>query len=91
MKTQSDFTSTDCQGRGHADLIQTAKPFPDDEMHWFATTAYERSIAYNQSREDELCRKWMNHALSLAHYYRDGGVLEKVMQDNYTKLNWGQA
>ncbi|KAK6210675.1 sporulation-specific protein 22 [Pestalotiopsis sp. IQ-011] len=70
---------------------KTAKPFPDDEMHWFATTAYERSIAYNQSREDGLCRKWMNHALSLAHYYRDGGVLEKTIQDNYTKLHWGPA
>ncbi|KAH8205291.1 hypothetical protein TruAng_000538 [Truncatella angustata] len=68
---------------------ETKKSFPEVELEWFATTSYNQAIDYNLSREDELSRKWIGHAFTLAYHLHDGGVLEKTMQKCYTKLSWG--
>ncbi|KAK9785215.1 putative Meiosis protein SPO22/ZIP4 like-domain-containing protein [Seiridium cardinale] len=68
---------------------KTQKPFPENELVWFATTTFNQAVDYNLTKDDELCQKWMGYAFSLAHYVCDGGVLEQTMQDHYTKLSWG--
>ncbi|KAI0125122.1 meiosis protein SPO22/ZIP4 like-domain-containing protein [Xylariales sp. AK1849] len=70
------------------EAAQTENTFPALELEWFATTAFNHGIDCYQSQEDELSKKWIHHAFTLAHYHLDGGVLEKHLQDQYTQLRW---
>ncbi|KAI1873577.1 hypothetical protein JX265_005199 [Neoarthrinium moseri] len=66
----------------------TEKPFPKLELEWFATTAFNQGVDYYEAHEDELSKKWISQAFTLAHYHRDGGVLEKALQEHHTRLKW---
>ncbi|KAK8038870.1 hypothetical protein PG993_007281 [Apiospora rasikravindrae] len=63
-------------------------PFPPLELEWMAATCFNHGLDLYGSNEDELSRKWVEYALSLAHYIRDEGVLERHLQDRYTSLKW---
>ncbi|KAI1866259.1 uncharacterized protein JN550_007647 [Neoarthrinium moseri] len=66
----------------------TEKPFPKLELEWFATTAFNQGVDYYEAQEDELSKKWISQAFTLAHYHRDGGFLEKALQEHHTRLKW---
>lgn len=67
---------------------QTDKPFPSVELEWLIATTFNNGIDLYGNQEDELSRKWIGHAFELAHLHRDGGVLEKQLHDNFTRLRW---
>jgi hypothetical protein len=58
------------------------------ELEWFTVTAFNHGVDLYGSHEEELSKAWILHALTLAHYLRDGGELERQLQDRYTKLKW---
>ncbi|KAI3327671.1 SPO22-domain-containing protein [Xylariaceae sp. AK1471] len=62
--------------------------FPPRELEWITITAFNHGVDLYGSHEDELSKAWVSHALTLAHYLRDGGELERQLQDKYTKLKW---
>lgn len=61
---------------------------PDTEIEWFIATTFNHGVDLYGSGEDELSKKWLQHAMTLAHYYQDGGVLEKDLQERCTRLQW---
>lgn len=61
---------------------------PATEIEWFVATAFNHGVDLYGSGEDELSKKWLQHAMTLAHYYQDGGVLEKDLQERCTRLQW---
>ncbi|KAH8677915.1 meiosis protein SPO22/ZIP4 like-domain-containing protein [Xylariales sp. PMI_506] len=69
-------------------LVEIGKPFPMCEVEWLTTTSFNHGIDFYQSGEDDLSRKWIDHAFTLAHFHQDGGVLETLLQDHYTRLRW---
>ncbi|KAI1210704.1 uncharacterized protein F4807DRAFT_56418 [Annulohypoxylon truncatum] len=66
----------------------TQKPIPSQEVEWFATTAFNHGVDLYGVNEDELSRKWVSHALTLAHYHQDGGDLERELQKRQISLKW---
>ncbi|KAH9898758.1 meiosis protein SPO22/ZIP4 like-domain-containing protein [Xylariomycetidae sp. FL2044] len=58
------------------------------DTEWFATTAFNHGIDLYGNHEDELSKKWIAHAFTLAHYHQDGGDLERLLQEKHTKLKW---
>lgn len=69
-------------------LPQTDKPFPSAELEWLTATTFNHGIDLYGNQEDGLSRRWIGHAFELAHLHRDGGVLEKQLHDNFTRLHW---
>ncbi|SPO03319.1 uncharacterized protein DNG_06001 [Cephalotrichum gorgonifer] len=64
----------------------TEQRLPDEELEWLATMSWNHAIDLYQAGKDEECEKWSAKAISLAHYCCDEGRLEKMLQDNFTKL-----
>ncbi|KAJ8131120.1 hypothetical protein O1611_g2505 [Lasiodiplodia mahajangana] len=65
--------------------------FPPIELEWITITAFNHGVELYGIHEDELSKAWTSHALSIAHYLRDGGELERQLQDRYTKLKWDET
>lgn len=68
--------------------IQTQNPIPPLELEWFVTTAFNHGVDLFGAHEDELSKKWISHALTLAHYHQDGGELEQELQKRQINLKW---
>lgn len=68
---------------------QTKTPFPPLELEWMAATCFNHGLDLYGSNEDETSQKWLDFALSLAHFMQDGGVLERHLQERRTSLKWG--
>ncbi|RYP76844.1 hypothetical protein DL771_001580 [Monosporascus sp. 5C6A] len=62
--------------------------FPPLELEWLITTAFNHGVDLYCNDESELSKKWIVHAFTLAHYHQDGGDLEALLQERYTKLKW---
>ncbi|RYP34710.1 hypothetical protein DL767_004156 [Monosporascus sp. MG133] len=60
--------------------------FPPLELEWLITTAFNHGIDLYCNDESELSKNWIAHAFTLAHYHQDGGDLEALLQERYTKL-----
>ncbi|GAP85521.1 putative SPO22-domain-containing protein [Rosellinia necatrix] len=70
------------------ELAHTEKCFPSMELEWIIITAFNHGIDLYGTHEDDLSKEWISHAMTIAHYLRDGGKLEAQLQHNYTKLKW---
>ncbi|KAL7624282.1 sporulation-specific protein 22 [Parahypoxylon ruwenzoriense] len=64
------------------------KPIPSREVEWFTTTAFNHGVDLFGVNEDELSKKWIDHALTLSHYHQDGGDLERELQKRQINLKW---
>ncbi|KAI0101809.1 meiosis protein SPO22/ZIP4 like-domain-containing protein [Nemania sp. FL0031] len=73
------------------ELTSNENSFPPTELEWIAITAFNHGVELYGIHEDELSKAWTSHALSIAHYLRDGGELERQLQDKYTTLNWDET
>ncbi|KAI3341252.1 meiosis protein SPO22/ZIP4 like-domain-containing protein [Ustulina deusta] len=70
------------------ELASKKKYFPPIELEWITITAFNHGVDLYGIHEDELSKAWITHALTIAHYLRDGDELERHLQDKYTKLKW---
>lgn len=68
-------------------LTQTPAAWPAEDVNWFASTAYNHAIDMCGRDDMTECKHWAQKAMNLAHYCRDGGHLEGLMQDYYVKYN----
>ncbi|KAI1780406.1 hypothetical protein F4818DRAFT_450936 [Hypoxylon cercidicola] len=64
------------------------KPLPPTEVEWFTTVAFNHGVDLFGAKEDDLSKQWIAHALTLAHYHADGGVLEQELQKRQICLKW---
>jgi len=64
-------------------------PYPDDEIEWLATMAWNHALdLFLVGKDDDEPKKWAIRAIELAHYGSDG-VLEAQLQEKYQGLKWG--
>jgi hypothetical protein len=68
--------------------MQTSQPFPSLELEWFTTTVFNNGVDLYRAKEDKLSRKWIEIAFNMARYHKDGGQLERILQEHYTHLKW---
>ncbi|KAH7021231.1 meiosis protein SPO22/ZIP4 like-domain-containing protein [Microdochium trichocladiopsis] len=70
------------------EAAESDNAFPDTEVEWFIATAFNHGVDLYGNGEDELSKKWFGYAMTLAHYYQDGGIMEKDLQERSTRLQW---
>ncbi|KAK4141165.1 meiosis protein SPO22/ZIP4 like-domain-containing protein [Dichotomopilus funicola] len=49
-------------------------PWPEDELEWMATTAFNHAIDCYGARETDQAKAWATKAINLAHYCRDDAL-----------------
>ncbi|KAK3387485.1 meiosis protein SPO22/ZIP4 like-domain-containing protein [Podospora didyma] len=63
--------------------------WPEEELEWMATTAFNHAIDYYSARENDLAQQWATKAINLSHYRDDEGSLERLLQEKFLRLNMG--
>lgn len=57
-------------------------PYPEDELQWLATTAFNKAVDFLTSGEHQATEQWMEAALDLARYAADNGSLHALLTRN---------
>jgi hypothetical protein len=74
---------------GYANMFfQTQAHWPEEELEWMATTAYDHGIDCYSRSQDDAAKRWIMAAIGLAHYRQDGRQLENIMQEKYLTLKF---
>ncbi|EMC95490.1 hypothetical protein BAUCODRAFT_123922 [Baudoinia panamericana UAMH 10762] len=53
--------------------------YPDDELQWLATTAFNKAVDWLHARHVEAAEPWITAALELARYADDNGALHATL------------
>lgn len=75
----------------HRDLHRPAissSSYPEEELEWLSTTAFNRAVDFYTKPDDASCRRWAQKSLDLAGLMHDGGLLYKVLKDRFEGLRW---
>jgi hypothetical protein len=63
-------------------------PYPDDEIEWLTTMAWNHALdIFQAGADDGKAKKWAVRAMDLAHQLGDG-FLEEQLQEKYQGLKW---
>lgn len=57
-------------------------------MEWFIATAFNHGLDLHDRNDAARSKTWVGFALTLAHYCRDDGKMEKLLQDQCAKVKW---
>lgn len=62
--------------------------YPQEELEWLATTAFNRAIDFYLASDDVSSKRWCGKALDLAQLMSDNGSLHSVLQEKFACLKW---
>ncbi|KAK0626986.1 meiosis protein SPO22/ZIP4 like-domain-containing protein [Immersiella caudata] len=62
--------------------------WPEEEVEWMASTAFNHGIDCFGSQETERAKEWVTKAINLSRYCNDEGGLERALQERYLRLNF---
>ncbi|KAI1936792.1 sporulation-specific protein 22 [Ophidiomyces ophidiicola] len=62
--------------------------YPEEELEWLSTSAFNYAIDFYLASDDTASRRWYTKALDLARLLQDNGSLWRTFQANYARLNW---
>lgn len=57
-------------------------PYPEDELQWLATTAFNKAVDLLAAEERQAAEQWMEAALDLARYAADNGSMHALLTRN---------
>lgn len=60
--------------------------FPENELQWLATTAYNKAVDLMSNGAEEDMMRWIDGALELARYAADEGALHAHLSEQRTKV-----
>ncbi|PLB47814.1 hypothetical protein P170DRAFT_510559 [Aspergillus steynii IBT 23096] len=62
--------------------------YPNDEIQWLSTVAFNRAVEFYRASRDEECRRWAGKAIALADLIHGGGAgeLGGLLRRNFAKL-----
>ncbi|KAL4968528.1 uncharacterized protein BDV14DRAFT_167251 [Aspergillus stella-maris] len=67
--------------------------YPQDELHWLATSAFNRAVEFFLLSKDSECARWASKAIALADRLEDdqsygagAGALGRLLRTNFSKL-----
>ncbi|WEW57166.1 sporulation-specific protein 22 [Emydomyces testavorans] len=72
--------------QGRQSPIKTA--YPEEELEWLSTTAFNQAIDFYLASDDGASRRWYGKALDLARLLSDNGSLWHTLQEKYERLSW---
>ncbi|KAI9677698.1 MAG: hypothetical protein M1829_002470 [Trizodia sp. TS-e1964] len=62
--------------------------YPEEELQWLSSTAFNRAVEFYCSGEDITCKRWADHAIVLAGFCHDGGMLKSILEGNLGGLQF---
>lgn len=62
--------------------------YPQEELEWLATTAFNRAIDFYLASDDPASRRWCEKAFEIAGLMNDNGTLSHVLREKYSCLKW---
>ena len=62
--------------------------YPQEELEWLATTAFNRAIDFYLASDDAVSRRWCEKAFEIAALMNDHGTLGGVLREKYACLKW---
>ncbi|OJD17226.1 hypothetical protein AJ78_02663 [Emergomyces pasteurianus Ep9510] len=62
--------------------------YPEEELEWLCTTAFNRAVDFYTKPDDASCRRWGQKSLDLAGMMHDGGLLYNVLRGRFEGLRW---
>ncbi|EHA22862.1 hypothetical protein ASPNIDRAFT_36884 [Aspergillus niger ATCC 1015] len=60
--------------------------YPEDEIRWLSTVAFNRAVDYYLAAADMHCRRWAGRAISLADLVEDDGALGRLLRGKLEML-----
>nr|XP_001399576.2 hypothetical protein ANI_1_2482024 [Aspergillus niger CBS 513.88] len=60
--------------------------YPEDEIRWLSTVAFNRAVDYYLAAADMHCRRWAGKAISLADLIEDDGALGRLLRGKLEML-----
>ncbi|PWY71895.1 hypothetical protein BO83DRAFT_361942 [Aspergillus eucalypticola CBS 122712] len=60
--------------------------YPEDEIRWLSTVAFNRAVDYYLAAADADCRRWAGKAINLADMARDDGALGRLLRGKLEML-----
>ena len=67
---------------------QKTTRYPEEELEWVATTAFNQAVDFYCTSQDASCRQWAEKAVSLADLNDDNGRLHRLLQEKFLGLTW---
>ncbi|KAK2758343.1 hypothetical protein FQN54_004191 [Arachnomyces sp. PD_36] len=69
------------------DQQSSSSAYPEEELEWLSTTAFNKGVDFYLESADTESRRWVQMALDLARVMRDGGLL-RVLKAKAEELEW---
>ncbi|XRM39167.1 hypothetical protein ABZX51_002535 [Aspergillus tubingensis] len=60
--------------------------YPEDEIRWLSTVAFNRAVDYYLAAADADCRRWAGKAINLADMAKDDGALGRLLRGKLEML-----
>ncbi|GLA60559.1 hypothetical protein AtubIFM55763_001592 [Aspergillus tubingensis] len=60
--------------------------YPEDEIRWLSTVAFNRAVDYYLAAADADCRRWAGKAINLANMAKDDGALGRLLRGKLEML-----
>lgn len=79
LKGEEEDVATD-------DDIKESERYPQTELEWLATTAFNRGVDYYLQNDDRKCRVWADQSFVVAQQMDDKGVLRDALMKNFATL-----
>lgn len=68
------------------DELKEGDPYPNVELEWLATTAFNHGVDYYLRENDKQCKEWAERAFVLAQWVDDKGSLRDALMGRYATL-----
>jgi hypothetical protein len=66
--------------------IKEAERYPQTELEWLATTAFNRGVDYYLQNDDMKCKVWADQSFLVAQRIDDKGVLRDTLMEKFVSL-----
>jgi len=61
--------------------------YPEEELEWIATTAFNRAVDFYCAGEDALCKSWAVKAVTVASFCQDDEALKRLLEQKVLGFN----
>ncbi|KAI9856788.1 MAG: hypothetical protein M1824_005259 [Vezdaea acicularis] len=70
----------------HDTRLNATPPYPEEELEWLSTTAFNRGVDFYCASDDESCRRWAEKAIGVAGEMSEKRVRE-VLMDKFLRMS----
>jgi len=73
------------------DDLKEPDRYPETELAWLATSAYNRAVDYYVQENDLKAKEWAETSFLVAQRLEDDGALRDLLMGKFSTLNFDKA